>query len=172
MNGKDLSRVQSLTEDVNGSELPTEHPVSIRSLWRAQETFIITLQEGREEEEIIKIKKEKKKKQERYQKWSFYQFNGLRVFWKGPLELFTCYLLVILFWIVLASLYAITIKVRLREKDVLWLIYILLIYRDKCLSNCISFGPNRCKVEEKKLILAMLRWSCAFWGCVWKIIRM
>lgn len=65
MNGKDLSRVQSLTEDVNGSELPTEHPVSIRSLWRAQETFIITLQEGREEEEIIKIKKEKKKKTRR-----------------------------------------------------------------------------------------------------------
>lgn len=85
MNGKDLCRVQRLTEDVNGSELPTEHPVSIRSLWRAQETFIITLQEEREEEEIIKIKKKKKKKQEdRYQKWNFLSVRQLESFQKRP----------------------------------------------------------------------------------------
>lgn len=100
MNGKDLCRVQRLTEDVNGSELPTEHPVSIRSLWRAQETFIITLQEGRKEEEIIKIKELKRKNKKKDTKsGAFYQFDGLRVFRKGPLERFTCYLLVILFWI-------------------------------------------------------------------------
>lgn len=65
MNGKDLCRIQRLAEDVNGSELPTEHPVSIRSLWRAQETFIITLQEGREDEEIIKIKQQQQQKKRR-----------------------------------------------------------------------------------------------------------
>lgn len=105
MNGKDLCGVQRLTKDIDGTELPTEHPVSIRSLWRAQETFIITLQEGREEEKIIRIKEKKKIPRKTDTKsGAFYQFNGLRVFWKGPLELFTCYLLVILFWFTLASL--------------------------------------------------------------------
>ncbi len=76
MNGKDLCRIQRLAEDVNGSELPTEHPVSICSLWRAQETFIITLQEGREEEEIIK------KQEERYKKISFLSVRHLESFQK------------------------------------------------------------------------------------------
>ncbi len=75
MNGKDLCRIQRLAEDVNGSELPTEHPVSIRSLWRAQETFIITLQEGREEEEIIKKTRRKIQKVERFISSTFWEFS-------------------------------------------------------------------------------------------------
>lgn len=47
MDGEDLRGVESFAEDVNGSELTAEHPVSISRLRRAQETFIITLQERR-----------------------------------------------------------------------------------------------------------------------------
>lgn len=63
MNGKDLCGVQRLTKDIDGTELPAEHPVSIRSLWRAQETFIITLQEGREEENKDKGRKKPPERQ-------------------------------------------------------------------------------------------------------------
>lgn len=44
MDGEDLRGVECFAEDVNGSELTAEHPVSVSSLRRAQETFIITLE--------------------------------------------------------------------------------------------------------------------------------
>lgn len=56
MDGEDLRGVESFAEDVNGSELTAEHPVSVGRLRRAQETFIITLEERRrrnKEEEVL-----------------------------------------------------------------------------------------------------------------------
>lgn len=43
VDGKDLGRVESLAEDVNGSQLTAEHPVSIRRLRGTQETLIVAL---------------------------------------------------------------------------------------------------------------------------------
>lgn len=44
VDGKDLSRVESFTEYINGSQLTTKHPVSICCLWWTQETFVIALE--------------------------------------------------------------------------------------------------------------------------------
>lgn len=44
VNGKDLSRVQSLAENVYGSQLTTKHPVSVGRLGGTQETLVIALQ--------------------------------------------------------------------------------------------------------------------------------
>lgn len=45
MHCKDLCRIESFTEHVHGSELPTEHSVGIRRLRGPEEAFIIALQE-------------------------------------------------------------------------------------------------------------------------------
>lgn len=44
VNGKDLSRVQSLAENIYGSQLATKHPVSVGRLGGTQETLVIALQ--------------------------------------------------------------------------------------------------------------------------------
>lgn len=44
VNGKDLSRVQSLAENVYGPQLTTKHPVSVGRLGGTQETLVIALQ--------------------------------------------------------------------------------------------------------------------------------
>lgn len=55
MDGEDLRGVECFAEDVNGSELTAEHPVSVSRLRRAQEAFIITL-------EVRRGRKKKQKK--------------------------------------------------------------------------------------------------------------
>lgn len=44
VNGKDLSRVQSLAENIYGSQLATKHPVSVGRLGGTQETLVVALQ--------------------------------------------------------------------------------------------------------------------------------
>lgn len=52
MNGKDLSWVESFTEYVNGSQLTTKHPVSVRRLWWTQETLVVALKRCRAQKQF------------------------------------------------------------------------------------------------------------------------
>lgn len=83
VNSKDLSWVQSLAENIYGSQLTTKHPVGVGRLGGTQETLVVALQ-GKIKRRILKINLqtrpgEEKNTKRKTQKRSIYPLHDCRL---------------------------------------------------------------------------------------------